>query len=78
MLASWIQSVSDATVDIFCQYRFFSLKIDESCKISGSPCTSNDSTNRTLKATSILEIIEKTKADNSCCQTFIPVFLYWS
>mgnify|MGYP000600451582 CR=1 FL=1 len=59
------RAISDATVDIFCQYRFFSLKIDESCKTSGSPCTSNDSTNRTLKATSILEIIEKIKADNS-------------
>ena len=30
-------------------------------KTSGSPCISNASTNRTLKATSILEIIEKTK-----------------
>ena len=41
------------------------MKIDESCKTSGSPCTSNASTNRTLKATSILEIIVKIKVTNA-------------
>ena len=33
-------------------------------KASGSPCISSASTNRARKATSILEIIEKIKADN--------------